>query len=124
MQQVLAGLKTENCSEFTSAYIDDIPVFSSTLEEHIQHLELVVSRLLKFGLKLRQPKWITAIVEPPEKKQLDDRDNGTEVEDSTLSSANAGDLPVVSDKAPRVPTQSSSYTRTRMRVVSSPDRYQ
>ena len=53
MQQVLAGLKTKNCSEFTSAYIDDILVFSSTLEELIQHLELVVNRLLKFGLKLR-----------------------------------------------------------------------
>ena len=56
IQQVLAGLKTKNCSEFTSAYIDDILVFSSTLEEHIQHLELVVNRLLKFGLKLRPNK--------------------------------------------------------------------
>ena len=56
MQQVLAGLKTKNCSELTSAYIDDILVFSSTLEQHVQHLELVVNRLLKFGLKLRPNK--------------------------------------------------------------------
>ena len=35
MQQVLAELKTKNCSEFKSAYIDDILVFSSTLEQHI-----------------------------------------------------------------------------------------
>ena len=47
---------------------------------------------------------------------LDNRDNGTDVNDSTLSSANAGDLPVVSGKAPRVPTQSSSFTRTRTRL--------
>ena len=56
MQQVLAGLKTKNCSKFTSAYINDILVFSSTLKEHIQYLELVVNRLLKFGLKLRPNK--------------------------------------------------------------------
>ena len=56
MQQVLAGLKAKNCLEFTSAYIDDILVFSSTLEEHIQHLELVVNRLVEFGLKLRPNK--------------------------------------------------------------------
>ena len=45
MQQVLTGLKTEDGSDFTSAYIDDILVFSSTLDDHIQHLELVIERL-------------------------------------------------------------------------------
>ena len=40
-----------------------------------------------------------------------------EVEDSTLSSANAGDLPILSDKAPRFPTQSSSFTRTIIRCL-------
>jgi len=53
MQQVLAGLKTGNCSKFASVYIDNIILFSSTLKDPIQHLELVINRLLEFGLKLR-----------------------------------------------------------------------
>ncbi len=56
MQQVLAGLSPEDGPDFTSAYIDDILVFSATLEDHIQHLEQVINRLLEVGLKLRPNK--------------------------------------------------------------------
>lgn len=56
MQQVLTGLKNEDGSDFTSVYIDDILVFSSTLEEHIHHLEIIINHLLEVGLKLRPVK--------------------------------------------------------------------
>ena len=41
MQRTLRGM-----SHFCSAYIDDILVFSDTVEEHIEHLRLVFQRLL------------------------------------------------------------------------------
>ena len=37
-------------------FIDDVLVFSSTLEEHLQHLQLVIERLNEVGLKLQPVK--------------------------------------------------------------------
>ena len=56
MQQVLADLNLPDQPEFVSVYIDDLLVFSRTLEEHIQHLKMVIARLLDYKLKLKSVK--------------------------------------------------------------------
>ena len=43
MQQVLADLNLPDHPEFVSVYKDDLLVFSRTLEEHIQHLNMVIA---------------------------------------------------------------------------------
>ena len=52
MQKVLAGLEWKCCF----VYVDDILVCSKTFEEHIEHLRLVLERLLKANLKLNLKK--------------------------------------------------------------------
>ena len=56
MQQVLAGLNPEDGSEFVTAYIDDILIFSPTLHEHLEHLQQVINRLREVNLKLNPLK--------------------------------------------------------------------
>lgn len=56
MQQVLSNLKTDNERDFAEVYIDDVLIFSETLEEHLQHLRLVFERLERAGLKLKPSK--------------------------------------------------------------------
>ena len=56
VQEVLEGLNPEGGPDFVSAYIDDILVFSRTLEEHMEHLRLVIDRVMKAGLKLNPAK--------------------------------------------------------------------
>ncbi|KAJ1127696.1 hypothetical protein NDU88_006089 [Pleurodeles waltl] len=51
VNQVLAGL-----DEFSAAYLDDIAVFSSTWEEHLQHLWRVLEALKKAGLTIKASK--------------------------------------------------------------------
>jgi len=41
MQQVLSNLKTDDGRDFVEVYIDDVLIFSETLEEHLQPLHLV-----------------------------------------------------------------------------------
>ena len=60
MQKTLAGL-----SAFCSVYIDDVIVFSRSLEEHLDHLSQVFSRLRKVGLKLHPSKCQFAFPEVP-----------------------------------------------------------
>ena len=45
---VLQGL-----GDFAIAYLDDILVFSPTLEDHLQHLDTIFERLRKHDLKLK-----------------------------------------------------------------------
>ena len=43
-------------SQFSSAHIDDVAVFSETWEEHLQHLEQVLSNLEKMRLTIKPSK--------------------------------------------------------------------
>ena len=53
MQRVLAGLNPEAGPDFVAVYIDDVLVFSRTVEEHLSHLEAVIQRIVQAGLKLK-----------------------------------------------------------------------
>ena len=50
MNQVLEGLS------FAMAYLDDSIIFSSSEEEHLQHLEEVFHQLREAGLEMKQSK--------------------------------------------------------------------
>jgi len=52
MNHVLDGLLHVICE----VYLDDIIVYSDTLEEHIEHVRLVVQRLEQFCLKIKLEK--------------------------------------------------------------------
>ena len=52
MDMVMSGLAFEVCL----VYLDDIIVFSSTLEEHFARLCMVLDRITKAGLKLKPSK--------------------------------------------------------------------
>ena len=56
MQRMLHGLNAEVGTEFVSVYIDDILIFSKTLEEHLYHIEVVLRRIRTTGLKLKPSK--------------------------------------------------------------------
>lgn len=56
MQTVLQDLNPESEPDFVSVYIDDILVYSQTLEEHLHHLQLVIECLQGAGLKLKPTK--------------------------------------------------------------------
>ena len=50
------GLNPEDGADFVDAYIDDVLIFSQTLEEHLHHLSLVLDTVKKADLKLKLPK--------------------------------------------------------------------
>ena len=52
MNKVLEGY----LEEFCLVYLDDVLIFSNSLEEHEKHVKLVVERLRKYGLKLKLSK--------------------------------------------------------------------
>ena len=56
MQQVLLGLNPPSGQAFMSVYIDDILIFSRTLEEHMRHIEMVLKKIVEAGLKLKPSK--------------------------------------------------------------------
>ena len=45
-----------DCYHCSAPYIDDVVVFSGSGEEHVQHLRLVMEKLRKFGLTLKEAK--------------------------------------------------------------------
>ena len=56
MQQVVSSLNPESGPDYVSVYLDDILVFSRSLEDHLEHLQRVISRLKDVGLKLNPAK--------------------------------------------------------------------
>ena len=56
MQKVLAGLNPDCGPDFVAVYIDDVLVFSRTLEEHMTHVQRVLERIKQAGLKLKPSK--------------------------------------------------------------------
>ena len=56
MQKVLSGLNPDSGKQFVAAYLDDILVFSTTLQEHLAHLRKVIDRLKFANLKLKPSK--------------------------------------------------------------------
>lgn len=56
MSQVLSGLNPPEGQAFVAIYIDDIPIFSRTLHDHLKHIEQVLNRLQSAGLKLQPAK--------------------------------------------------------------------
>ena len=56
LERVLAGLNPEDGPDFVVVYIDDVIVFSRSLDEHLQHLRRVNERIRDAGLKLKPSK--------------------------------------------------------------------
>ena len=56
MQQVLSGVNPDDGPSFVTAYIDDLLVFSSSLQEHLEHLYQIIRRLKEVGLKINPAK--------------------------------------------------------------------
>ena len=50
MTHVLEGI------QFATAYLDDIIIYSPTVQDHMEHLQVVFDRLRKFGLKMKMSK--------------------------------------------------------------------
>ena len=56
MQTVLRDLNPGDGPDFVSVYLDDILIFSQTLEDHFNHLQKVVQRIKEANLKLKPSK--------------------------------------------------------------------
>ena len=54
--QDLMSVVLQGCNDFATAYLDDIMVFSSTLEEHLEHLSIIFGKLRQHNLKLKLKK--------------------------------------------------------------------
>ena len=54
-QELMNGV-LEGLSDFTTAYLDDILIYSETLEKHLEHIQLVFDHLCKHSLRLHLKK--------------------------------------------------------------------
>lgn len=50
------GLNLESGPDFLVVYTDDVLVFSHTLKDHLEHLKIVLDRLVEMGQKLKNRK--------------------------------------------------------------------
>jgi len=55
-QRLMNKIFREEIGKFVAVYLDDIIIFSTTFEEHLQHLQLIFKRLKDAGLKLGKDK--------------------------------------------------------------------
>ena len=56
MQQILLPLNPKHAAEFVNVYVDEVIVFSSSLEDQLEHLRQVVCKIMEAGLKLKPSK--------------------------------------------------------------------
>jgi hypothetical protein len=56
MQRVLSGLNLADGPEFVSVYLDDILVYSRSVQDHLGHLRVVIGKLVEVGLNLKPAK--------------------------------------------------------------------
>ena len=54
--QELMSVVLQGCNNYATAYLDDIMIFSSTLEEHLEHLSIIFGKLRQHNLKLKLKK--------------------------------------------------------------------
>jgi hypothetical protein len=55
-QRMMNDILQKLLHKFVTIYLDDVCVFSRTLEEHMEHMRLVIQRFNEEGLKLRLKK--------------------------------------------------------------------
>ena len=48
--------KVPNSPHFTLAYLDDVIIFSETAEQHLKHIQIILTRLKEANLKLKISK--------------------------------------------------------------------
>jgi len=56
MERVLTGLNPEDGPSYVAVYLDDVLIFSRTLQEHLYHLQTVLDKIIEAGLKLKPSK--------------------------------------------------------------------
>jgi hypothetical protein len=55
-QQMINDILRDFLHKFVIVYLDDVFIYSRTMEEHLEHLRLVLQRFKEEGLKLRLKK--------------------------------------------------------------------
>ena len=56
MNRVLMGLNPTGGKDFVTVYIDDVLIFSTSLQDHLSHIKCVLQRIQEVGLKLKPTK--------------------------------------------------------------------
>lgn len=56
MQRVLHGLNPEDGNQFVAAYLNDILIFSETLQDDLTHMQSVIDRMKSVNLKVKPVK--------------------------------------------------------------------
>ena len=54
--QQLISIVLQDCSNFTTAYLDDIIIFSQNEQGHLKHIKIIFKKPKKAGLKLKKSK--------------------------------------------------------------------